>query len=95
MTTPNSNNLFAPIMDGLFGGLLGLGGFILNLYRRKVDRIEQQMVARHQLQDILEQMRQDYLRMHQENLSSFAEMRASIDRVTENVNHRIDQFYSR
>jgi len=65
---------------------------MLNLYRRKVDKIEEahvKLVTREELQRYMDQIREDRLRMHEENVDRLKGMGSDIRAV----HMRIDQVF--
>lgn len=79
--------------DGVVTLLMAVIGFMLNLYRRKVDRLEEQnsaMVTRDELQRHMDLIRDDKLRMHAENLDRLKDIGSDIRAV----HVRIDQVFN-
>jgi hypothetical protein len=87
MSDPNSQ--WQVWVTGLQGVLLAVFAYVLQLYRSRVDYINENYVSKAALEGYLEQMRKEKSLMHMEDLASFREIRASIDRVHE----RIDGLY--
>lgn len=61
------------------------------IYRRRVDKINENYVSKADLEGLLRSLRDDRQRMHQENLDSQREIRGSIERVHD----RIDEIYGK
>lgn len=65
--------------NGLLMALLGLGVWIGNIYRQKIDVLERiNYVTREELEAKFEVLRDDRQRMHQENLDNMREIRQTI-----------------
>jgi hypothetical protein len=80
-------------INALLTTVIGLLAFMLNLYRRKVDRIEDKhasFVSRDELQRHMDLIRDDRLRMHEENQDRLREIGSDIRAV----HVRIDQVFS-
>jgi hypothetical protein len=73
--------------------LVTVVAFMLNIYRRKVDKLESQhikLVTREELQRHMDQIRDDRLRMHDENIERLKDIAADIRAV----HIRVDQVFS-
>lgn len=99
--TPSNDSLVHALLficNGLLLAITGLGTWMLNLYRRKVDRLEQkQYITREELDDKFTLMQQDRFRMHEEFMSNMRELRGTINaaqsetgRDIRALNQRID-----
>lgn len=65
--------------NGLLMALIGLGVWIGNVYRQKIDVLERiNYVTREELETKFEVLRDDRQRMHQENLDNMREIRSTI-----------------
>jgi asparagine synthetase A len=79
-------------IDGLFTLLISLVAFMLNLYRRKVDKLEEShtiFVKRDDFERYMEQIRDDRQRMHEESQTRLRDIGSDIRAV----HVRIDQIY--
>lgn len=87
---------------GAAGALATVVGFLLNLYRRKVDRLESK-VARQDvlavqlklLNDQLTLMRAERERTHTEHSTIMSEIRASIVKTNERIDQVLGGFVAR
>jgi hypothetical protein len=75
----------------LLTAFVGLLASFFEIYRRRVDKMQESYVSKEALQQLLNDMRDDRQRMHQENLEAQREIRGSVERVHE----RIDQIFSK
>lgn len=100
---PNSDWLVHLLLwacNGLVVTVLAVGGFVMNLYRQKVDDLEKvnnNYVSREELDERFQVLRDDRQRMHQENLDNLGSIRQTIENgQAENrvdirdLNHRFD-----
>lgn len=71
--------------------LVGLIASVGEIYRRRIDRINENYVSKETLQQFMNVMRDDRQRMHQENLDSQREIRGSVERV----HQRIDEIFQK
>ena len=73
--------------------LLSVVAFMLNIYRRKVDKLKSShghLVTREELQRHMDLIRDDRLRMHDENIERLKDIGSDI----RSVHIRIDQVFS-
>jgi hypothetical protein len=87
MSDPTPQWWVTSILTAFVGLLASIG----EIYRRRIDRINDTYVSKEALRQFMEVMRDDRQRMHQENLDSQHQIRSSIERVHE----RIDIFYQK
>lgn len=87
-------NFLYGIGMGLMGLLMLIIGYVLDVYRKKVDSLEksretyaERFVTRTELATYIGQTREDRQRMHTENLDNLREIRSDI----KSVHERIDQ----
>lgn len=65
----------------LFGMLFAIGGWFINRYTTKVDALEKQQatcVTREELKAYLAEIKADHVRMHEENLENWREIRTDL-----------------
>jgi hypothetical protein len=85
MNDPPAVNWFTYIL----GGLVALLASIFEFYRRRVDKIEAAYVSREDLKHTLDQMREDRIEMHKENIGRLDGIHDDMDRIHD----RIDQIF--
>jgi len=81
-------------IDALLGSLLTLVAFMLNLYRRKVDRMEEQhaaSVTRDELEKYMDRIREERQRMHEENIERLSAIGSDIRAI----HMRIDRVFGK
>ncbi len=74
----------------LVASLVAFGGFIVRLYKHKIDVLEEEsakFMTREEIAKMFEQQRADRLQMHQENLSAATQLREDVRAL----HGRIDQ----
>jgi F0F1-type ATP synthase epsilon subunit len=77
--------------NGVMSILLAVIAYILNLYRGKVDVLEENYVKKDELERLFEEERQESKRKHLENRQDRAEDRQAVI----NLAQRIDRFLER
>ena len=60
---------------------MGLIGWIGEIYRRRVDKIDENHISRDEFQRYMDQVRDDRLEMHQENLGRLDRIGDDMDRI--------------
>lgn len=65
----------------ILGVLVGLIGWIGEIYRRRVDKIDENHISREEFQRYMDQVREDRLEMHQENLGRLDRIGDDMDRI--------------
>jgi len=85
MSDPDSQWWLIRVLAALMGIIASIG----EVYRRRVDKINENYVSREDLESYLDKIRDDRQRQHQENLDGQHEIRDSIQRV----HQRIDALY--
>lgn len=75
----------------VLGVLMALLASMFEVYRRRVDRINEEHVTREDFKYYMDQVREDRLEMHKENITRLEGIHEDIDRV----HTRIDQVFSK
>lgn len=79
-------------INTLFAAVVTMVAFMLNLYRRKVDKIEEQhreLITREEFQHQMAILRDDRMRLHEENVDRLQGLGSDIRAV----HMRIDQVF--